>query len=701
MIQPPEDRIPAITPQLALRVAIVGSCALAMFAIIFFRLWFLQVLTGSQYLAQAQTNFVRNIAISPQRGQILDRNGQLMVDSVPAPSIEISAPDLPVPITTADLVRQPGRDLRLYKRLEQVLSIPPAPRRCHVDGFGYQRMGPVACAVAQGVANLPYANVTVAQDVSKYVQYYILERQTQFPGVVVQTAYLRHYPLHSAAAQLFGTIGPINPAESQQKRYKGVSPQAIVGQSGLEYQYDQYLRGVAGEEKVRVNSLGQFQGYGAPTQPISGKDLKLAIDLKLQMAGEAALKESIAANYPASGGAFVALDPRDGEVLAMGSNPTFDPNVFTRPISVARYNELFGPSAGAPQFNRAIAGAGPTGSTFKMVTSMAALQSGAWSPGEPFDDTGQYCVGPGFCLHNAGHAVFGVVDLINAIRVSSDDFFYHLGQLMNVTPWNHPQGGALQSWARGFGIGRRTGVDLPGESSGTLPTPAWRAQRNQLEAECDNATGPFRYTNGKAISAVRHAGFHPSPKHPPGGCGIADGSNRPWSVGDNVNLAVGQGDVQVTPLQLAVAYAALENGGAVVRPHVGLDIQASDGTVLQRIDPPPVRRLHFNPDYRQTVLDGLHAATSQAGGTSYDVMHDFPLPVYGKTGTAQYTGKQDYAWYACFVPSTATSRPIVIIVTVEQGGFGDVAAAPVARQMLNQWFLGKRGTFTAGSSATL
>jgi penicillin-binding protein 2 len=182
-------------------------------------------------------------------------------------------------------------------------------------------------------------------------------------------------------------------------------------------------------------------------------------------------------------------------------------------------------------------------------------------------------------------------------------------------------------------------------------------------------------------------------------CGIADG--RPWSEGDNVNLAVGQGDVQATPLQLATAYSALANGGFIVRPHVGLEIDHPDGTLASRINPSPVRHIPLDPTYRQTILDGLHAAAQSAGGTSFDVMGNFPLPVYGKTGTAQYSGQQDYSWYVCFVPSSVTRTPIVVAVWVEQGGFGAVAAAPVARQILSQWFFNKPGPYKSGISTTL
>ena len=352
------------------------------------------------------------------------------------------------------------------------------------------------------------------------------------------------------------------------------------------------------------------------------------------------------------------------------------------------YQQLTSPGSGDPLLNRAIQSAGPVGSTFKPITATAALASGLWSVDGIFDDTGQFCVGSGAaqqCRHNSGHAVDGPLNLVAAMRVSSDDFFYNLGARTNADPLSHPNGGPLDAWAAQYGLGRRSGIDLPGEIDGTLPTPAWRADRNTLESECDRATGPFK---GK-------------PKHAPGGCGIADGTDRPWSIGDNESLAVGQGDIQATPLQLAVAYAALANGGTIVRPHLGLDIQAPDGTVLRSINPPPSRHLTIDPAYRQTILNGLHQAAQSPGGTSDDVMGNFPKPVYGKTGSAQYTNQPDYAWYACFVPASATTKPIVVIVDVERGGFGDVAAAPVARAILSQWFFGNPGKYRAGTSATL
>jgi penicillin-binding protein 2 len=669
MMQIPEERRPPLTPQLALRVAIVGSVALAMFAIIFFRLWFLQVLSGDKYAKAATTNRERQLAVAAPRGQILDRDGNVLVDSKPTIAVQLSPPDLP---------RNPARRARLYGRLAPILGISTKRSKCTIIGgphVVHAQLAPIPCAVAQQHALLPYANVTIKTDVPNDVHYYLAERQDQFPGVSVEQVWLRRYPLHDVAAQLFGTVGPITPAELKESRYRGVSQQSIVGQSGLEWYYDRYLRGVDGAERVQVDALGRFTRYLSERKPIAGHSLKLSLNLNLQKAGQQALAEAIGNNPPAPAGAFVALNPVNGEVYAMGSSPTFDPNIFTKPLSEAAYKKLNNASSGFPLFNRAIQSSYPTGSTFKGITATAALQSGAWNLGSIYDDTGTYQNGPGDTRHNAGHAAYGSVDLTQAIQVSSDNFFYNLGRLLNADPTKYPKGGALQQWARKFGMGRTTGIDLGGENAGILPTPAWRAGRDRLELRCEK-------------------------KRKVPNCGIADG--RPWSVGDNENLAVGQGDLEATPLQLAVAYSALENGGNVIRPHVGLEVDAPDGTVLQRIDPPPSRRLHIASQNLDAIRSGLHAAASQSGGTSADVFAGWDqsrFPVYGKTGTAQHFGQQDQSWYVCFVPDPV--RPIVVVVTVEQGGFGAQAAAPAAREILSQWFYGKRGQFVSGSSKTL
>ncbi len=666
MVDPPEDRRPPLTPQLALRVAIVGSVALALFAIIFFRLWFLQVLSGDQYLAKATVNRVRNVGVAAERGDIVDRTGAVLVDSRRALSVQISPSALP---KSGHARRQ------LYRRLAGVLAMSLKPSRCVIAGNPpkVRRLARIPCVVAQQLAIAPFADVTIKRDVSRDVQYYLAERSNEFPSVEVQQIYLRNYPLHQLAAQLFGTVGPIEPQQYGHKGYKGVPRNAIIGQSGLEAAYDHYLRGKDGNDQVQVNAFGEPTGSHATAKPVAGHKLALSLDTGLQQVGQSALQQSISSNYPANGGAFVALNPTDGSVYAMGSLPSYDPNVFTSNLSQSTYNQLISAGQNYPLLNRAIDSAGPTGSTFKPITATAALQSGLWTTSETYDDTGKFCIGIQ-CRQNAGGAANGVLDLVNAIKVSSDTFFYNLGAKTNADPAKYPNGGPLQQWARKFGIGQKTGIDLPGELTGTLPTPRWRAHRDEQEVAYEK-------------------------KHHVPCCTLSD--KRPWSVGDNVSLAVGQGDVQVTPLQLAVAYSAIANGGKIVRPHLGLNVENQAGTVLQKINPPSARYIHIDPTYLDTIRAGLRAAASQPGGTSADVFSNFHQEVYGKTGTAQYNGQQDYAWYACFVPPSATSKPIVVVVTVAQGGFGAVGAAPVAREILSKWFYGKAGPYVAGSSHSL
>jgi penicillin-binding protein 2 len=683
---PSDDRKPPLTPQLALRVTVIGGFALTMFAIILFRLWFLQVLSGTQYVAQAKQNRTRKVLVAAPRGEIVDRNGAVLVRSRQATAVQIVPTQLPVPVrnaTISQLAHPPAADRSLYRRLAVVLGISTARQKCKVIGYqnGHQvthhlRLGLVPCLVAQAVYQLPYNDATIATDVKQDVLFYLRERHLQFPGVDEPQVYLTSYPNTTLAAQVLGTVGAVTSAELKQPGFKGLPQSSVVGQTGLEAFYDRYLRGVDGAEQVEVDSLGNPIKVLPQKPAIAGNTLKTSLDLKLQAAGQQSLAQSISGNTPGgAGGAFVAMNPQNGEIYAMGSLPSYDPNVFTKPISQSVYNSLISTVSGDPLNNRAVDGLYPTGSTFKPITATAALESGTWSLSDTYDDTGQYCFSQGgLCLTNAGHVANGVLDLVSAIKVSDDVFFYNLGAKLNVDPTTHPQGGPLQQWARLFGIGSSTGVDLPFESSGNLPDPTWRASISKVEVQYEH-------------------------KHHVPCCTIA--YPGPWTVGDNVNLAVGQGDVLVTPLQLAVAYSAIANGGTIVRPHIGLQVENNIADrVLQNIDPPPARHINISSTYLDAIRQGLREAASAPGGTSTAVMGNFPLPVYGKTGTAQHTNQNDQAWYACYVPATATTKPIAVVVTVEKGGFGAVAAAPVARQILSQWFTGKMGPYQAGTSLT-
>jgi penicillin-binding protein 2 len=673
-LTPPDDRRAPITPQLALRVAILGGVALALFAIVFFRLWFLQVLSGDQYLAQASTNRVRDVVVQAPRGELIDRHGTALVENRRAVAVVVSPPKLP---------QDAAARTRELTHLSHVIGMSARPQRCRV-GTDVMRTMEVDCLVRRGVWNLPYANVTIRTDVSRDVAFFLAERAQQFPGVSIQQVFLRSYRFGDVGAQLFGTVGQVDSTQLGEDHYRGVRGGTIVGQSGLEYTYDRYLRGRDGATRVQVDAFGQAKGYLPTREPAPGANLRLSLDLGLQRAGQQALATGIglanANGNPSQGGAFVALDPRNGEVLAMGSAPTYDANLFARPLSQRRYDEVFGPGTNNPLVNRAISSAYPVGSTFKIVTATAALVAGIITPDSVYVDTGTFREGA-LVRRNAGGASYGAVALRSALQVSVDTFFYDLGARLNAEPSSHPNGGQLQDWARKFGFGSATGIDLGGEQGGNIPTPRWRDRQNRQQAKCERAYA-------KHPRAARHDYS--------AGCVFADGTDRPWSVGDNTNLAVGQGDFLATPLQLAVAYAALENGGTIVRPHVGLQIADPAGRVLQQISPKPARRVDIPETDLQAIRDGLRAAAQQPGGTSYDVMGTFPKPVYGKTGTAQ-TSRGDQSWYVAYVPDPV--RPIVVAATVEQGGFGAQAAAPAVRLILSKWF-GVRSEVISGTSRT-
>ncbi|MGN6189741.1 MAG: penicillin-binding protein 2 [Conexibacter sp.] len=675
-LTPPDDRRAPITPQLALRVAILGGVALALFAVVFFRLWFLQVLSGDQYLAQASENRVRDVVVQAPRGEMIDRYGTPLVENRRAVAVVVTPPKLP---------QEAAARTRELTRLSGVLGMSTRPQKCRV-GRDVLRTMEADCLIRRGVWNLPYADVTVRTDVPHDVYAYLAERAQQFPGVSIQQVFLRSYRFRDLGAQLFGTVGQINGEQLRQEHYRGVRGGTIVGQSGLEYTYDRYLRGRDGATRVQVDALGEAKGYLRTREPLQGANLRLSLDLGLQRAGQAALATGIGlANgngNPAAGGAFVALDPRDGEVLAMGSAPTYDANLFARPLSQRAYDAHFGPGTNNPLINRAISADYPVGSTFKIVTATAALTAGIITPDTVYDDTGTFREGL-LVRRNAGGAAYGAVSLRRALQVSVDTFFYDLGARLNADPTTHPNGGQLQAWARRFGFGSPTGVDLGGEHGGNIPTPRWRDHQNRLQARCVRAYAK----RPRAAQRVY-----------PSGCVFADGENRPWSEGDNTSLAVGQGDFLATPLQLAVAYAALENGGTIVRPHVGLQITDPNGRVLQQIAPKPARHVAIPDTDLQAIRDGLRAAAQQPGGTSFDVMGTFPKPVYGKTGTAQFANRADQSWYVAYVPDPV--RPIVVACTVESGGFGAEAAAPAVRLILSQWF-GVRKEIISGTSHTL
>jgi penicillin-binding protein 2 len=598
---------PGAGNRMALRIAVLGGVAVALFAVLFFRLWDLQVLSGAQYLAEAKNNRTREFKVIAPRGDILDREGNVIVDNRTSLALQLN---------TAKLPRDPAEERAELVRLGQL---------AHMSLKKVRKTIREEEEVAAG------APVTLRQDVGYDLVAYVEENQRDFPGVAIQRVFVRHYPHGTLAAHVLGSVGEVNEEELKEPPYKSLEPGDMVGKAGVEYTYDRYLRGQPGLTKIQVNALGQPTPGGqlVSKPPIPGDSLKLSIDSEVQAAGESAL-----AGQGLPGG-FITMNVDNGQILGLGSYPTYEPSVFTHTMTQQEVNTLYRDEVLAPLTDRAAEGLYPTGSTFKIITALAALENGVITPSTTIDDPGQLTVG-GESFHNAEGAAYGPLTLVPALRVSDDVFFYTLGLKM----WDTNE---LQEWAHKLGIGRATGIDIPVGTDGLLPTKHWR---DQLFKEGE--------------------------------------TERPWSAGDNIQLATGQGDLQTNPLQMAIAYAALGNGGRIVTPHVGMEVEDAAGRVLKEFDPPIRRRIHIDPTYRSTILEGLHEAAQAPGGTSDPVFGSFPIPVAGKTGTAERPGHADQSWYCILAPYP--SPRIVTCVTIEEGGFGVQAAAPAAKTILEAYF---------------
>src|ERR671919_1210194 len=507
------ERRPTLTPQLAFRVAIVGGIALAAFAIIFFRLWYLQVLSGDKYVAEAQNNQLREIKVQAPRGEIVDREGRVLVRNGVGYAVKLSPDRLP---------EREGERVELYRRLAKLLRMRPRV---------------VERRVESQLDELPFSLATVKQDVRRETFMYIGERREDFPGVEIEPVFLREYPHREIGAHLFGHLGEASKEDLDDPQFEGVEMGDRIGKAGIEQEYDSVLRGQNGASRLKVDALGNLKGRLETEQPVQGKQLRLALDLDVQRTGQAALAGGTGL------GAFAVMDIHNGEVLGLGSNPSFDPNLFAEVVRESDYKALTAVDNGAPLTNRAISGGYPTGSTFKLVTAGAALQSGLITPDTVLHDPGSLTVGNQI-FRNAGDAAHGSISLRAALTVSSDVFFYQLGRDLD----SRGNGYALQRWARRLGLGRETGVDLPEEGPGFVPSKRWRDRQFRKFSRCEERTNPtpLEISLGK--------------------CGW---QNRPWSTGDNVNLSVGQGDLAANPLPMAVAYAAIANGGEGVRPRPG------------------------------------------------------------------------------------------------------------------------------------
>ena len=471
---------------------------------------------------------------------------------------------------------------------------------------------------------------------------YLKEHSLDFPGVEVDASFLRSYPNKAFASQVLGYVGEASQAEIDQVTSGDpIKSGDQVGKLGVEKTYDSYLRGQAGHKTVEVDNLGRPIKFLEDVAPKPGNNLVLSIDSDLQKAAEQALVNGVQQAHTAGfknadGGALVALDPNTGQVLAMASYPTYDPSLFVGGISTQAYNELLAPAAHQPMLNRAIAGLYPAGSTFKPFVADSALSAGVITPDTLFPANGTF-----WKDWNPAH--LGDVNLAQALMQSIDVFFYNVGYLMY-----NQKGAQLQQGLGEFGFGKLTGIDIPGEQAGRVPDKTWKARVGKTAED------------------------------------------KAWKPGDDINLAIGQGDLLLTPLQLAVGLSAIANYnptlgyGTVWVPHLGLEIEDPSGNVINTIEPESQGEVPLDTHDMAEIQRGLKLVVSDPQGTAYKVFKGFPITVAGKTGTAQKKPGDDYAWFMGYAP--ADKPQIVVVALVEQGGHGSSIAAPMVRSVMESYF---------------
>ncbi|MBV9648144.1 MAG: penicillin-binding protein 2 [Candidatus Eremiobacteraeota bacterium] len=522
-------------------------------------------------------------------------------------------------------VRDPQATLH---ELSGILGIAEATlwnRLLHHHGVNYQTFDDVA-------VNEPYGPVILAADLSTAKLARLAEAQSDLPGVDIEAQPVRNYPYRSLGAHIFGYVGQITEDEYRARKNAGYTPNDVIGKDGLEASYDAVLRGTPGGERIEVDAQGQLVRRLGPVTPEPGDSLFLTLDWPLQQIAESALRTELADRAKLVGrrlsGAVVILDPYTGGVLALASSPTFDPNDFALGISPKKYAHYVRDQL-QPLYDRAIGAATATGSTFKMVTGSAAISSGVIKPNQLLYDSGAWnCHGHVFVDIAAGG--LGTTDFVRAIAASSDGYFYQLGYRLG-----HQR---LRYYALQYGLNSRLGIDLPGEYPGNWPTNAWSMKVYGL----------------------------------------------PLEPSDVCQLAIGQGAMQATPLQMAAVVSSVVNGGTLFRPHLVGEIRDAAGRLLRRFPPQAIRRVPVTQESLREVRAGMDQVTSP-GGTAYGM--DVPgVPYGGKTGTVETDGGAgpNTTWFVAYAP--AAHPKIAMAVFMERtGGYGASVAAPVARDIISAY----------------
>lgn len=651
-----------------LRLVVIQVLVFSLFATLFARLYYLQVVDGERYHAKAASQSVRDIVVQPQRGLIVDDQGRPLVANRTSWVVSVDR-------TVLGKLTEHQQDL-LVERVSEVVDV-PVPRI---------RRSLVTCGDEGSVTGVcwngsPYQPVPVASDVSKAVALRVLEQPEDFPGVLAEQQSVRAYPRPFGVnlAHVLGYLSPITEDELDTAREdadRSVNGSSVVGRAGIEQEYDRWLRGMPGYKSVAVDSMGRVLGDDGEVASRPGDTLVTSIDAKVQSVVERQLADTIRTarathdpvtnrNYAADSGAAVVLEARTGRVVAMASQPTYDPATWVGGISKKELARLYADEAGNPLLGRATQGQFAPGSTWKPFMTAGALTNG-FSTDTRLNCSSAFRVG-NRDFKNYESGAYGYIGFDKALEVSCNTFFYRVGydfwQRYGSDVADVHAKDPLVAEAKTFGFGKETGIDLPGESSGRIADRAWKRDyfESMKDYYCgiadkpqDGKTSDFVYLFAKEFCAEGYA----------------------YRAGDAVNFAIGQGDTLVTPLQLARAYAAFANGGTLYAPRIAKAVVGADGKVVRKIPPKKTGTIGL-PDSVLGYIDrALQGVTRQ--GTMAWKMGGFPLDqvtVRSKTGSAEVYGKQSTSWVASY------SDDYVVVMMVSQGGTGSGTSGPAIRRI--------------------
>lgn len=590
-----------LAKKMSQRFDVLSVLVFLVFVVLVSRMGYMQVMQGKSYERLADGNRIRLIPIMAPRGVFYDRNGVTLVSNRPGFTVSLMPLNGPI-------------DDKVIQKLAVILGIPESD----IKGKVQQHNG-------------IFEPIRIKTDIGPEVVTRIEERKGELPGVVIEIQPIRNYVFNDVGAHVFGYVSEINDTELEKRKAEGYKAGDIIGKFGLEKVFDKEIRGVDGGGQVEVDVTGRPVQTLGKKEPIPGNQLSLTIDYRVQKAAEQAIDEQLqylqtqGGSPNAKAAAAVAINPQTGEVLAMVSRPAFNPNLFAVGISSKEW-KLINENPFHPMDNKVIAGEYPPGSTFKIVTGTAALELGKVTPEEKILDTGTHWIIP---KGNAMGEALGWINFREALSKSDNVYFYEMGNRLGIDN--------LEKYARMFGFGAHTGINLPGESDGLV---ANRRYKERVYGE-------------------------------------------DWYLSETFDASIGQGFQLATPLQVAVMMSEIANGGIRYRPYLVNQITAPDGKVIKTFGPEEVGRVQISPKTLNLIRESLREV-AQVGGTAGHIFSDFPVEIAGKTGTAENSHGKDHGWFVAYGPYD--DPRITVVVIVEQGGFGSESAVPIAKKIFEAAF---------------